>query len=43
MRPIRREGSGKGLSVITLMLVMRNKRVRKVMEKWEPLIKALKR
>jgi hypothetical protein len=33
MRLIGKEGSGKGAGIITLMPAMRNKRIRKVMEK----------
>jgi hypothetical protein len=43
MRPIGREGSGRGAGIITLMPAVRNKRVRKAVEKWEPPVKALKR
>jgi hypothetical protein len=43
MRPVGREGSGGGATVTTPTLAVRNKRVRKVVEKWEPPVKALKR
>jgi hypothetical protein len=43
MRPVRREGSGRGVVVTTQMPALRNKRMRKVVEKWEPLVKAPKR
>jgi len=43
LRPIGKEGSGRGAGVTTPTPVMRNKRVRKAMEKWEPPIKAPKR
>jgi hypothetical protein len=43
MRPIRREGSGKGAGVITPTPAVRNKRVRKAVEKWEPPVKVPKR
>jgi len=42
-RPVKREGSGGGASVTTPTPAVRNKRVRKVVEKWEPPIKAPKR
>jgi hypothetical protein len=43
MRPVRREGSGGGAAVTTPTPAVRNKRVRKVVEKWEPAVKAPKR
>ena len=42
MRPVGREGSGGGASVTTPTPAVRNKRVRKVVEKWEPPVKAPK-
>jgi hypothetical protein len=33
MRLVRREGSGEGASIITLILIIRNKKVRKAMDK----------
>ena len=43
MRPVGREGSGGGAGVTTPIPAVRNKRVRKVVEKWEPPVKVPKR
>jgi hypothetical protein len=43
MRPVRREGSGGDAGITTPTPAVRNKRVRKAVEKWEPPVKAPKR
>jgi hypothetical protein len=43
IRPVGREGSGGGAAVTTPTPAVRNKRVRKAAEKWEPPVKGSKR
>ena len=43
MRPVGREGSGGGTGITTPTPAVRNKRVRKAVDKWEPPVKAPKR
>jgi hypothetical protein len=43
IRPVGRERSGGGAGITTPTLAVRNKRVRKAVDKWEPPVKAPKR